>query len=575
MSCHRSVVFASLLVAAVTVTRAATAASAWKVVYSERGTTTGFYDATPTTAVGGNTGKTLGEQRRIAFEKAVSIWADVVSSSVPLSIEATMTALSCDTNAAILGQASAASAVALAATNGARELAYPIALANALDGSDMEPESTSNPSGAEIFAEFNSNLGKAGCLEGTNFYLGLDGNAGVDSDFLGVVLHELGHGFGFSSFLDFATAEPLLAKIPDAYSTHILDLDRGAAWDTLSQPQLLASFKNARRVVWNGSHVTQAIPRYLVRGTPRITVSPALSGLSGMLSEHDDGPKLADKPVTGPLAVPNPATGCGRPSNAAALVGAIALVDPGTTCHPLEAVAYMQDARVAAVIAVDSTAVRPPAMINGILEGQTIAVVTIHPNDARLLSTEAVGRTVTLDGDATTYIGADAGGRLYLNMTDPVVEGTSISHWDALARNQLLMEPERSAGHIDVDLTREFMWDLGWPICGDGTLQGIEVCDDGNRVDTDSCHNDCTRNSTSVLGQGGSASTTTAPILGSGGSTSPTTTPTTAANPNGGNQVSCSCRLLGVSSVHGGAPFLLATFFFVRRRYAAARHRRR
>lgn len=30
------------------------------------------------------------------------------------------------------------------------------------------------------------------------------------------------------------------------------------------------------------------------------------------------------------------------------------------------------------------------------------------------------------------------------------------------------------------------------PTCGDGTLDAGEQCDDGNQVDTDTCHNDCT-----------------------------------------------------------------------------------
>jgi MYXO-CTERM domain-containing protein len=480
----------------------ASAALNWTVVYKEKGTTTGFYDSSSRSSVGGNTGKTLGEQRRIAFEKAVSIWADTVTSTVPVTIEATMTALPCDANGAILGQASAKTVAP--ATNGTRELVYPIALANDLFGYDLEPASTLNPSGAEIVAEFNSSLGSASCLGGSGFYLGLDGAAGTqETDFLGVVLHELGHGFGFASFLDMTTAAPIIPGTPDAYSTHTFDLDRNATWDTLSQSQLLTSFKNARKVVWNGSHVTQAASRSLVKGSPRIAVSPAVSGLSGVLSEHDYGPKLSEVPATGPLVVPNPASGCSQPSNAGALNGAIALVDPKNACHPLEAVAYMQYCNAKAVIAVDSTAERPPAMIVGILEGQTIPVVSIHRDDAALLTAQAVGRTVTLDGDSTRLVGTDAQGRIYLNATDPVVEGSTISHWDQMARNQLLMEPSRTVDHIDVDLTREFMWDLGWKICGDGAVQGAEECDDGNIADNDGCNGNCKKGPAVATGGSG------------------------------------------------------------------------
>jgi cysteine-rich repeat protein len=276
-----------------------------------------------------------------------------------------------------------------------------------------------------------------------------------------------------------------------------------------------------------------------------------------MLSEHDDGPKLADRPAKGPLVVPNPATGCSRPANAAALNGAIALIDSGSSCHPLEAVAYMEEAGAVAVIAVDPSEVWPPAMINGVLEGQVIPVVTVHRDDATLLTTQAVGRSVTLDGDATTYVGADAAGRLHLNATDPVVDGTSISHWDALARNQLLMEPERSAGHLDVDLTREFMWDLGWPICGDGVIQGLEACDDANRIDTDACHNDCTSASSAVVGTGGTSGTTTTP-------TTPTTDPKATSASTGGDKVSCSCRIPSSRTRRDGLGAMLALALMLR-----------
>ncbi|HEY5958014.1 MAG TPA: PA domain-containing protein, partial [Polyangiaceae bacterium] len=445
------------------VTRLAHAGTEWKVVYLDKGTTTGFYDARSATAVSGNSGKTVGEQRRIAFEAAVGIWAKVLSSTVAWTIEAQMTDLPCDAESAVLGQASPSTAVAITPSGTARRLAYPIALANALQSTDLQTGDAENPSGAEIYAEFNSAVGNASCLGGQPFYYGLDGNAGSSLDFLGIVLHELGHGFGFTSFLDFATGEQLFARAPDAFSVHAFDVDQQATWDTLDASQLIESIKNARGLVWDGAEVKKSAPRFLVKGSPRISVDPSVTGLTGLLSEHDSGPKLADRPAKGPLVVPNPASGCTRPSNLANLKGAIALVDPKGACHPLEATDRMQSAGALAVLAVDSSASWPPSVIVGILQGQTIPVVSIHPSDAALLTAGSAMRTVTLDGDPNVLVGADPSGRIFLNATNPVVKGSSISHWDALARNQLLMEPSRSAGHRDVDLTREFMRDLGWP----------------------------------------------------------------------------------------------------------------
>lgn len=517
------------------------AATTWTVVYPERGTDRGFFDATTRSPVGGNVGTTLGEQRRIAFETAVGIWADVITSPIPLTIDASMVELACDADGAVLGQASASSAVALRLADGT-QLAYPVALANAIRESDLEEPSNDNPSGAEVIAEFNSVVGNASCLDGLEFYLGLDGKAGDGIDFVGIVLHELAHGLGFSTYLDLETAEPLFPDSPDAFSTHTFDAGLGASWGTLKPSQLLESMKNARHLVWDGAQVTQAAPRYLVKGAPKLTVTPAVAGLTGVLSEHDDGPKLSEHPATGPLVIPTPSSGCARPANASKISGAIALVDPKEACHPLEAVAFMESAGAKAVIAVDPKSTRPPSMIVGILDQQMIPVVSIHREDATLLSEQAVGRTVTLEGDLTRLVGADAQGRVYLNATDPLLQESSISHWDPLARNQLLMEPERSANHRDVDLTREFMRDLGWPTCGDGLLQAAEECDDGNNTDFDGCDANCKRGELQASGAGGGGGVG----QGAKGGASDIPIPGATAESGsgaGGEVVGCSCHL--------------------------------
>ena len=58
----------------------------------------------------------------------------------------------------------------------------PVAVANKLSGIDLAPNDD------DIVANFNSSF---------NWYLGTDGNAGMQFDLMTVVLHELGHGLGF------------------------------------------------------------------------------------------------------------------------------------------------------------------------------------------------------------------------------------------------------------------------------------------------------------------------------------------------------------------------------------------
>src|SRR5262249_60349480 len=86
---------------------------------------------------------------------------------------------------------------------------YPIALANKLAGSDLDPAND------DISAQFNSNLnGSAGCLGGRGWYYGYDGNEGNNVDLLPVVLHEFGHGLGFATFTNLSTGN-FSSNIPD------------------------------------------------------------------------------------------------------------------------------------------------------------------------------------------------------------------------------------------------------------------------------------------------------------------------------------------------------------------------
>ena len=50
---------------------------------------------------------------------------------------------------------------------------------------DGIPDDGSGFGNVDIKTQFNVNLGKPGCLDGTPFYLGLDGNAGSKVNFVG------------------------------------------------------------------------------------------------------------------------------------------------------------------------------------------------------------------------------------------------------------------------------------------------------------------------------------------------------------------------------------------------------
>ena len=117
---------------------------------------------------------------KTAFQAAVDEWAGLLTSSVPIEVDASFADLG---SPSILGSAGPTSLYANFAGAPQTNTWYPVALANARAGVDL------NGGTAEISAHFSSTY--------PNFYFGTDGNTAGKLDFESVVLHELGHGLGF------------------------------------------------------------------------------------------------------------------------------------------------------------------------------------------------------------------------------------------------------------------------------------------------------------------------------------------------------------------------------------------
>jgi hypothetical protein len=69
--------------------------------------------------------------------------------------------------------------------------------------------------------------------------------------------------------------------------------------------------------------------------------------------------------------------------------------------------------------------------------------------------------------DATRVAGADSAGRPLLYTPNPLIGGSSVSHWDVTASPNLLMEPSINSDLTTVlsppnDITVPLLKDLGW-----------------------------------------------------------------------------------------------------------------
>jgi hypothetical protein len=476
-------------------------ASATFVVQNADGAGVGFNDVTPVTPVGGNSGVTLGEQRLKAVQYAADLWGKLLDSAVPIVVRASFKDLPCTVNSGAIGHASTNGASAGITVPGADpQLYYPAALANRLTETDLFPDDP------EIVAEFNSAIGTSACLPSLKWYYGLDGNFGKSVDLVAVVLHELGHGLGFTSLMNVETGT-LIGGRGDIFTKYIYDKKIGRHWTEMSENERVASSTNVRNVVWDGPNVTAQAAGALASGVATLSVSPAPAGFSALVSEANFGPPLSSSsmPIQAELVLGNPSDGCQQLTNAA---GKVVLLFESGTCHLCKMVSYAEaDGALAVLIARDIGPNSPPKPLDAdCRETLTPGPIGIPPfsitaSDANLLKTALGAGTVTvkLASDPSLLAGADASGRVFLNATDPINDGSSINHWDPLVRPNLLMEPAKvqRVSYHDVDLSLALLKDIGWsPACGNGRLDGEEACDNGNSNSSilpDACRHTCVK----------------------------------------------------------------------------------
>jgi len=213
----------------------------------------GFNDTTPASPVGGNSGTTIGQQRTIAFQHAANIWGSHLQSAVPIRVGGQFDPLPCTASGGTLGSAGPKSANRDFVGAPVAGTWYPIALANAIAGIDFLPNDN------HISATFSSTIGSTGCLESSGWYYGLDASPPPGKiDFVSVLLHELGHGLGFLTYVDRQTGAKALG-FDDAYMRH---LERHGStppgFPSMTDAQRLAASIDTGNLHWTGANVRAA-----------------------------------------------------------------------------------------------------------------------------------------------------------------------------------------------------------------------------------------------------------------------------------------------------------------------------
>ena len=455
----------------------------------------GFNDPTPATPVGGNTGTTVGEQRLIAYSRALQLWGSVLKSDVPIVVLGSFSPRACAPTTGVLASAGAWNIELNFPGAPLADHWYHSALANSIAGTDLYP-GADIIDGADIVAFFNSELGTPACLTTSRWYYGLDSQANAaagDIDFLNVFMHELSHGLGFSNFVNEATGDLFGASFgmphPDVYMAYTRDNVTGLRWDQLTGPQIVAAAVRDGQEVWDGANVTARAPHVLgPLVLLNITAPGSLAG-EQEFARAAFGAAATPANFTGTIVAgqgtgPDVNDGCTALTNSADVAGNIALLRRGT-CGFVVKAKNAQNAGATGVIIANNAAGGGPIAMGGADPTVTIPAISVSTQfGLDFIGAGGVGAG-GLAASASRLAGADAAGRVRLYAPTTYAAGSSISHYDTAAEPSLLMEPSITPSlraSANVDLTAALFEDIGWKTelslagCGAGSgAPGVDV----------------------------------------------------------------------------------------------------
>lgn len=439
----------------------------------------GFNDpATPAPDAGCQSGETLGQCRLRVFNVAAAQWGQLINSNVTIVVNAAMNPLTCAGSSATLGSAGPEDAFANFPNAPKPDTAYVAALASSLAGADQDPASH------DINAQFNVDMDNGTCLNGTvGWWYDTDPNAPRPSNrtpLLPVVFHELGHGLGFVSLYSNSNGAPLTGTDVPIWGYYLYDDEAEKYWKDMTNAERNVSKINDPHLVWTGTRTNRQAPKFL--GPPAKLIVNTPAGIAGNYDAQtaEFGASVATSPVTndvvyvddgviGPVDADHPAAGtvndgCETPfANAAAVAGKIALVDRGYCTFTIK-VKNAQLAGAVGVIVANNAASGLPGMAGS---DATITIPSLGVAQATGTSIKAnlpsPGVNATLGTEVDAPLAGTQAGCIRLNAPDPVVLGSSVSHFTADAFPNLLMEPSLNTTIFDkVDLTLPLFQDIGW-----------------------------------------------------------------------------------------------------------------
>jgi hypothetical protein len=188
-------------------------------------TTTGWTDSTARAPVGGNTGTTVGEQRRLAVAEAIRQLRGQIRIPAPLRVQACISNLGTG-NSVVLAQAGPRFLIrnipSFRVGSTGQSLPPWVDRHPWLPPHTWHPGSTTSKLAGTAFCgyaggpcnafdirmTFNDQLDLGNALGGRRFYYGFTPQVNpTDTDFIAVAMHEMLHGLGFISYLNLQSAD--------------------------------------------------------------------------------------------------------------------------------------------------------------------------------------------------------------------------------------------------------------------------------------------------------------------------------------------------------------------------------